>query len=51
MYEMFTWFSCYLQTTNFSKSEGHHHISNIRMPYHQLLSDSLPIKIIGECTS
>ncbi|CAH8457735.1 unnamed protein product [Schistosoma mattheei] len=35
------------ETTNFSKSEGHHHISNIRMPYHQLLSDSLPIKIIG----
>ncbi|CAH8455749.1 unnamed protein product [Schistosoma rodhaini] len=35
------------ETIVFSKSEGHHHLSNIRMPYHQLLSDSLPIKIIG----
>ncbi|CAH8455160.1 unnamed protein product [Schistosoma turkestanicum] len=35
------------ETIIFSKSEGHHYLSNIRMPYHLLLNDSLPIKIVG----
>ncbi|KAH8852420.1 kinetochore associated 1 [Schistosoma japonicum] len=41
-----------LQAIMFSKSEGYHQLGNMRMPYHQLLDDSLPIKIIGpEITS
>ncbi|KAK4474191.1 hypothetical protein MN116_003489, partial [Schistosoma mekongi] len=35
------------QAIMFSKSEGYHQLGNMRMPYHQLLDDSLPIKIIG----